>query len=415
MGADIIIGIQWGDEGKGKIVDKLCKDYDFVCRSAGGHNAGHTIWTNGKRYALHLIPSGILHENCTNIIGDGVVLSLEALKEEMKPFGDLKNKLFISQKAHLNLKHHSLMDLAREKMRGKKAIGTTGRGIGPCYADKVLRTGHRVFELLNPQKLCADILADFAMYEDIFKAFDIKKPNENELLEELKSYKDFFEAFITDTNLILYKALNEGKKVLIEGAQGSMLDIDHGTYPYVTSSSTTSCGALNGLGLSPKQCGKVIGIAKAYTTRVGNGAFPSEDLSEVGEKIAKIGNEIGTSTGRARRCGHFDAVAVRYAASLNGLDYLALMKLDVLDGFEKVKICKAYEYKGEVITYLPNDLENAKPIYEELEGWDKSAGIRDFDSLPKNAKNYIARIEELTKTKIKYISTSAEREDIIIL
>ena len=253
------------------------------------------------------------------------------------------------------------------------------------------------------------------MYEDIFKAFDIKKPNENELLEELKSYKDFFEAFITDTNLMLYKALNEGKKVLIEGAQGSMLDIDHGTYPYVTSSSTTSCGALNGLGLSPKQCGKVIGIAKAYTTRVGNGAFPSEDLSEVGEKIAKIGNEIGTSTGRARRCGHFDAVAVRYAASLNGLDYLALMKLDVLDGFEKVKICKAYEYKGEVITYLPNDLENAKPIYEELEGWDKSAGIRDFDSLPKNAKNYIARIEELTKTKIKYISTSAEREDIIIL
>lgn len=415
MGADIIIGIQWGDEGKGKIVDKLCKDYDFVCRSAGGHNAGHTIWTNGKRYALHLIPSGVLHENCTNIIGDGVVLSLEALKEEMKPFGDLKNKLFISQKAHLNLKHHSLMDLAREKMRGKKAIGTTGRGIGPCYADKVLRTGHRVFELLNPQKLCADILADFAMYEDIFKAFDIKKPNENELLEELKSYKDFFEAFITDTNLMLYKALNEGKKVLIEGAQGSMLDIDHGTYPYVTSSSTTSCGALNGLGLSPKQCGKVIGIAKAYTTRVGNGAFPSEDLSEVGEKIAKIGNEIGTSTGRARRCGHFDAVAVRYAASLNGLDYLALMKLDVLDGFEKVKICKAYEYKGEVITYLPNDLENAKPIYEELEGWDKSAGIRDFDSLPKNAKNYIARIEELTKTKIKYISTSAEREDIIIL
>lgn len=415
MGADIIIGIQWGDEGKGKIVDKLCKDYDFVCRSAGGHNAGHTIWTNGKRYALHLIPSGILHENCTNIIGDGVVLSLEALKEEMKPFGDLKNKLFISQKAHLNLKHHSLMDLAREKMRGKKAIGTTGRGIGPCYSDKVLRTGHRVFELLNPQKLCADILADFAMYEDIFKAFDIKKPNENELLEELKSYKDFFEAFITDTNLMLYKALNEGKKVLIEGAQGSMLDIDHGTYPYVTSSSTTSCGALNGLGLSPKQCGKVIGIAKAYTTRVGNGAFPSEDLSEVGEKIAKIGNEIGTSTGRARRCGHFDAVAVRYAASLNGLDYLALMKLDVLDGFEKVKICKAYEYKGEVITYLPNDLENAKPIYEELEGWDKSAGIRDFDSLPKNAKNYIARIEELTKTKIKYISTSAEREDIIIL
>lgn len=415
MGADIIIGIQWGDEGKGKIVDKLCKDYDFVCRSAGGHNAGHTIWTNGKRYALHLIPSGILHENCTNIIGDGVVLSLEALKEEMKPFGDLKNKLFISQKAHLNLKHHSLMDLAREKMRGKKAIGTTGRGIGPCYADKVLRTGHRVFELLNPQKLCADILADFAMYEDIFKAFDIKKPNENELLKELKSYKDFFEAFITDTNLMLYKALNEGKKILIEGAQGSMLDIDHGTYPYVTSSSTTSCGALNGLGLSPKQCGKVIGIAKAYTTRVGNGAFPSEDLSEVGEKIAKIGNEIGTSTGRARRCGHFDAVAVRYAASLNGLDYLALMKLDVLDGFEKVKICKAYEYKGEVITYLPNDLENAKPIYEELEGWDKSAGIRDFDSLPKNAKNYIARIEELTKTKIKYISTSAEREDIIIL
>ena len=415
MGADIIIGIQWGDEGKGKIVDKLCKDYDFVCRSAGGHNAGHTIWTNGKRYALHLIPSGILHENCTNIIGDGVVLSLEALKEEMKPFGDLKNKLFISQKAHLNLKHHSLMDLAREKMRGKKAIGTTGRGIGPCYADKVLRTGHRVFELLNPQKLCADILADFAMYEDIFKAFDIKKPNENELLEELKSYKDFFEAFITDTNLMLYEALNEGKKVLIEGAQGSMLDIDHGTYPYVTSSSTTSCGALNGLGLSPKQCGKVIGIAKAYTTRVGNGAFPSEDLSEVGEKIAKIGNEIGTSTGRARRCGHFDAVAVRYAASLNGLDYLALMKLDVLDGFKEIKICTHYLYNGEKITHVPSDLENVEPVYESFEGWDHTAGIKDFKSLPNAAKTYIQAIQSLTGTKVSIISTSPERDDTIII
>ncbi|WP_297191875.1 adenylosuccinate synthase [uncultured Campylobacter sp.] len=415
MGADIIIGVQWGDEGKGKIVDRLCRDYDFVCRSAGGHNAGHTIWANGKRYALHLIPSGVLHKNCVNIIGDGVVISLEALTEEMKAFEDLKGRLFISQKAHLNLKYHSLMDISREKMRGKNAIGTTGRGIGPCYADKILRVGHRVFELLNPNKLCDDIISDFEMNEAIFKAFDIEKPNKKELLSELQKYCDFFKPFIKDTTSMLYDALEKDKKILIEGAQGTMLDIDHGTYPFVTSSSTTSCGALNGLGLNSKDSGKVIGVAKAYTTRVGNGAFPSEDTGEYGQKISKIGNEIGTSTGRARRCGHFDAVAVRYASRLNGLDELALMKLDVLDGFKTVKICKAYEYNGEEVSFVPNDLENAKPIYEEFDGWDKSAGVRNFKDLPSNAKKYISRIEELIKTKIKYISTSPEREDTIVL
>ncbi len=415
MAADIIIGVQWGDEGKGKIVDRLCKDYDFVCRSAGGHNAGHTIYTGSKRYALHLIPSGILHEKCVNIIGDGVVVSLEALKNEMQAFQNLENRLFISQKAHLNLKHHSLMDIAREKMRGKNAIGTTGRGIGPCYADKILRTGHRIFELLKPEKLCADIMSDFFMYEDVFKAFDIKRPDEKELLKELKAYSDFFKPFIRDTNSMLYEALKEDKKILIEGAQGSMLDIDHGTYPFVTSSSTTTCGALNGLGLNYKDIGKVIGITKAYATRVGNGAFPSEDKSEYGEKIARIGNEVGTSTGRARRCGHFDAVALAYAARLNGLDELALMKLDVLDGFSSVKICRAYEYEGKEIDFVPSDLEAVKPIYEEFEGWDSCAGLRSFKDLPNNAKKYIARIEELSKTRIKYISTSPQREDTIIL
>ncbi|EAJ2898608.1 adenylosuccinate synthase [Campylobacter coli] len=413
--ADIIVGIQWGDEGKGKVVDKLCENYDYVCRSAGGHNAGHTIWVNGVRYALHLMPSGVLHSRCINVIGNGVVVSPEVLITEMAQFENLKGRLYISDRAHLNLKHHSLIDIAKEKLKGKDAIGTTGKGIGPSYADKINRTGHRVGELLDPQRLHNALMKDFEANKNYLEFLGIEIPDSDELLSDLKRFNEILTPFITDTTRMLWKALDEDKKVLLEGAQGSMLDIDHGTYPYVTSSSTISAGALTGLGLNPKEVGSIIGIVKAYTTRVGNGAFPTEDKGESGEKIAQIGKEIGVSTGRKRRCGWFDAIAVKYTARLNGLDALSLMKLDVLDGFEKVKICRAYEYKGMEIDYIPSDLENVKPIYEEMDGWDKVFGIKDYDLLPENAKKYIARLEELCGVKIKYISTSPERDDTIIL
>lgn len=416
MKADLIVGIQWGDEGKGKIVDKLAMNYDIVCRSQGGHNAGHTIWVDGVRYALHLVPSGVLNPKAVNIIGNGVVLSPESLIKEMTQFDKLEGRLFISDKAHLNLPYHSLIDQARERMKGDKAIGTTGKGIGPSYSDKINRVGHRVGELLNSEKLCASIMDYFSQNSAIFNVLDVKTPNEEELLAELKNYKEKLAPFITNTTNMLWNALdNENKRVLLEGAQGTMLDIDHGTYPYVTSSSTVSAGACTGLGLNPKDIGKVTGIVKAYCTRVGNGPFPSEDLGEDGKRLGKQGHEFGTTTGRARRCGWFDAVACRYASRLNGCDELAVMKLDVLDGFSEVKVCVAYEVNGQEIDYLPENLNDVKPVYKVFKGWDNSKGARTFDALPKEAQDYIRAIEEITKTKVGIISTSAEREDTIIL
>ena len=415
--ADLVIGIQWGDEGKGKIVDMLCQNYDVVCRSGGGHNAGHTIVVGEKKYALHLVPSGILHKNTTNIIGTGVVLNPAVLIEELKQFGDIsqfEGRFFISNRAHLNLEFHSQIDKAKEAAKGKNAIGTTLKGIGPSYSDKISRTGHRVGELLNPAKLAGDIIADFEQNKAYFSSLNLEFPNQSELEKEFSEYKNILAPFIADTTQLLWSKLDSGAKVLCEGAQGTLLDIDHGTYPCVTSSSTIAAGACTGLGLSPKDLGKVIGIVKAYTTRVGNGAFPSEDFGSDGNRLCEVGREFGTTTGRRRRTGWFDAVCARYAARLDGCDEFALMKLDVLDGMPKVKICVAYEYKGERINYFPSDLENAKPIYEEMDGWDSIAGIRSYDELPANAKKYIERIEELTGVKVGIISTSPERNDTII-
>ncbi|MDD2566710.1 MAG: adenylosuccinate synthase, partial [Thiovulaceae bacterium] len=304
MKADVIVGIQWGDEGKGKIVDNLAQKYDMVCRSQGGHNAGHTIWVEGTRYALHLIPSGVLNPKAINVIGNGVVLSPESIIKEMTQFENLEGRLFISDKAHLNLPYHSLIDQAREKLKGDKAIGTTGKGIGPAYSDKINRVGHRVGELLNPAKLCSSILDAFEQNKAIFEVLGIATPNKETLLSELEGYSKKLAPFITNTTNMVWKALDEeNKRVLLEGAQGTMLDIDHGTYPYVTSSSTVSAGACTGLGLNPKDIGKVTGIVKAYCTRVGNGPFPSEDLGEDGAKMREQGHEFGTTTGRPRRCG----------------------------------------------------------------------------------------------------------------
>ncbi|MDD6924765.1 MAG: adenylosuccinate synthase [Campylobacteraceae bacterium] len=415
--ADLVIGIQWGDEGKGKIVDMLCQNYDVVCRSGGGHNAGHTIVVGEKKYALHLVPSGILHKNTTNIIGTGVVLNPAVLIEELKQFGDIsqfEGRFFISNRAHLNLEFHAQIDKAKEAAKGKNAIGTTLKGIGPSYSDKISRTGHRVGELLNPAKLASDIIADFKQNKAYFSSLNLEFPNQIELEKEFSEYKSILAPFITDTTGLLWSKLDSGAKVLCEGAQGTLLDIDHGTYPCVTSSSTIAAGACTGLGLSPKALGKVIGIVKAYTTRVGNGAFPSEDFGSDGDILCEVGREFGTTTGRRRRTGWFDAVCARYAARLDGCDEFALMKLDVLDGMPKVKICVAYEYKGQRINYFPSDLENAKPIYEEMDGWDSIAGIRSYDELPENAKKYIERIEELTGVKVGIISTSPERNDTII-
>ncbi|MDL0088829.1 adenylosuccinate synthase [Campylobacter gastrosuis] len=412
--ADIVVGVQWGDEGKGKIVDMLAANYDMVCRSQGGHNAGHTIWVDGTRYALHLLPSGVLHKNIINIIGNGVVVNPEVLIAEMAQFDDIKGRLFISDKAHLNLSYHSLVDQAKERLKGANAIGTTGKGIGPAYADKVSRSGHRVGELLEPERLCEAILNDFETNKAVYDALGIQKPDSSELLADLKRYKDVLTPFIANTTMMVWQAIDEGKKVLLEGAQGTLLDIDHGTYPYVTSSNTISAGACTGLGLNPKEIGDVIGVIKAYSTRVGFGPFPTEDNCADGDRLCEVGKEFGTTTGRKRRCGWFDAVSVRYASRLDAVDKYALMKLDVLDGFERVKICKAYQYKGEIIDYVPTDLQNATPIYEELAGWDKTAGISRYDDLPTNAKRYIERIEELTGVKVGLISTSPERSDTII-
>ncbi len=413
--SDLIVGIQWGDEGKGKIVDLMAQKYDVVCRYQGGHNAGHTIVVGDKTLALHLIPSGVLNPDAINIIGNGVVISPEALIEEMKQFESLRGRLFISDKAHMILDHHILIDQARERLRGAKAIGTTGRGIGPAYGSKIERSGHRMGELRDTTKLTQNLIDYFDTYRAIFDAMEIKTPSFDELKVELDGFAEVLLPYVEDTTSLVWKAIDEDKKVLLEGAQGTLLDIDHGTYPFVTSSSTISAGACIGLGLSPKDIGKVTGIVKAYCTRVGNGPFPTEDMGDDGKLLGQNGHEFGTTTGRPRRCGWFDAVAVRYASRINGCDQLSLMKLDVLDGFPKVKICVAYEIDGKRVETLPQSLENITPVYEEFDGWSGSKGVNRYEDLPKNAQEYVKKIEELTGTKVGLISTGPERDETVIL
>lgn len=411
--ADLIVGLQWGDEGKGKIVDLLASKYDYVVRYQGGHNAGHTIVLDGKKIALHLIPSGVLNPKAINIIGNGVVVSPFHLIEEMKPFENLKGRLFISDRAHMILPYHAQIDTAKEKMRGSNAIGTTGRGIGPCYTDKVARNGFMIMELLDENRLSKKLEAYFADNKKLFEAYGVEIPSMSELMSEIRRYKEALAPYISNTTQIVWRALREGKNILLEGAQGTLLDIDHGTYPYVTSSSTIAAGSCSGVGLSPKDIGKVIGIAKAYSTRVGNGVFPTELEDATGEKLRVQGAEFGTTTGRARRCGWFDAVAVRYACRLNGVDAVSLMKLDVLDGFEKIKVCIAYKKDGETLDYVPSSMDGVTPVYEEMDGWESLKGAKTFADLPVNAQKYVLRLEELIDTKIEMVSISPERNDTI--
>lgn len=414
---DLIVGVQWGDEGKGKIVDKLAKEYDYIVRYQGGHNAGHTIVVDGKKYALHLMPSGILYPKCKNIIGNGVVISLEALIKEIEQFeslGDLRGRLFISDRAHLITPYHQMLDLAREN-NAKNAIGTTKNGIGPAYSDKVARVGLRVSDLRDlkmlEQKL-ASYKEQIAYLQDLY---DLTLPSVESIMQNINAIAPKILPLITDTTKLLWDGLDEGKNILLEGAQGSMLDIDHGTYPFVTSSSTISAGSSSGSGIPPNRIEKIIGITKAYCTRVGNGPFPTEQNNTIGEELGQKGCEFGTTTGRKRRCGWLDAITLKYACRLNGCTDLALMKLDVLDGFKEVKICTHYLYNGEKITHVPSDLENVEPVYESFEGWDHTAGIKDFKSLPNAAKTYIQAIQSLTGTKVSIISTSPERDDTIII
>lgn len=413
--ADLIVGIQWGDEGKGKIVDALAGGYDYVVRYQGGHNAGHTIVVDSKKIALHLLPSGILYPQCKNVIGNGVVINLEALLKEMSAFTHLQGRLFISDKAHIILPYHEILDKAKEKSKDTNAIGTTGKGIGPCYGDKVSRNGVRLMDLKHPHILKAKIESIYQQAQYAASLYGAELPSVENVLSHLESLREQILPFVIDTTQLLWEAQKKGEKILCEGAQGSMLDIDHGTYPYVTSSSTIAAGACSGSGLAPRDIHKVIGIAKAYCTRVGNGVFPTEELGQIGERLREAGGEFGTTTGRARRCGWFDAVAVRYACALNGCESLSIMKLDVLDGFERIKVCVGYEYEGKEIGYIPTDYECVKPIYREFEGWDKTCGIREFNALPIQAQTYIKELEKIIGVKISMVSTSPEREDTIRL
>ncbi len=413
--ADLIVGIQWGDEGKGKMVDLLAQKYDAVARYQGGHNAGHTIWVDGTKYALHLIPSGVLNPEAINIIGNGVVVSPDALIKEMKQFDNLLGRLFVSESAHMILSFHIEMDQAKERMRGEKAIGTTGRGIGPAYSEKIARAGFRLGELRDIDALTDRILEYFEHNKAICDAIGLACPEVSVLKAELQGYADALLPYLANTTQMVWNLMDEDKKVLLEGAQGTLLDIDHGTYPFVTSSSTISAGACTGLGINPKDIGNITGIVKAYCTRVGNGPFPTEDFGEAGVRLREQGHEFGTTTGRERRCGWFDAVACKFASRINGCDQLSLMKLDVLDGFDEIKVCVAYEVDGKEIDYMPLDLETAKPVYKTFKGWDKTEGARSWDELPIEAQEYIKALEVLTKTKVGMISTSPDRNDTILL
>ncbi|GHR75543.1 adenylosuccinate synthetase [Helicobacter pylori] len=410
--ADVVVGIQWGDEGKGKIVDRIAKDYDFVVRYQGGHNAGHTIVHKGVKHSLHLMPSGVLYPQCKNIISSAVVVSIKDLCEEINAFEDLENRLFISDRAHVILPYHAKKDAFKEQSQN---IGTTKKGIGPCYEDKMARSGIRMGDLLDDKILEERLDAHFKAIEPFREAYDLSRNYEKDLREYFKTYTPKICPFIKDTTSMLIEANQKGEKILLEGAQGTLLDIDLGTYPFVTSSNTTSASACVSTGLNPKAINEVIGITKAYSTRVGNGPFPSEDTTPMGDHLRTKGAEFGTTTKRPRRCGWLDLVALKYACALNGCTQLALMKLDVLDGIDAIKVCVAYERKGERLEAFPSDLKDCVPIYQTFKGWEKSTGVRKLDDLEPNAREYIRFIEKEVGVKIRLISTSPEREDTIFL
>ena len=421
MAVDLLLGLQWGDEGKGKIVDVLTKNYDIIARFQGGPNAGHTLEFDGIKHVLHTIPSGIFHENAVNVVGNGVVIDPVIFKKELDNLAkfniDIKSKLLISRKAHLILPTHRLLDAASEASKGKAKIGSTLKGIGPTYMDKTGRNGIRVGDIeMKDWKTRYRALADkHEAMIDYYKAkieYDLKEL-EAEFFEAVEVLKQL--TFI-DSEEYLYQAQQAGKKILAEGAQGSLLDIDFGTYPYVTSSNTTAAGACTGLGVAPTQIGEVYGIFKAYATRVGSGPFPTELFDSYGETMGRVGREFGATTGRPRRCGWLDLVALKYAVQVNGVTQLMMMKGDVLSGFDTLKVCTAYTYKGDTIRHLPYNIEpeNVQPVYSELPGWKEDlTQMTDASQFPEELNDYIAFIEKELKVPVKIVSVGPDRKQTI--
>jgi len=420
----VIVGTQWGDEGKGKIVDLLAEYADVVVRFQGGNNAGHTMVVEGEQFISHLVPSGILQKK-TCLIGNGVVVDPSVLVEELDK---LKNKgidtgpnlLKISEKAHVIMPYHKQIDLAREKMKGDQKIGTTGRGIGPCYEDKASRRGIRFVELIDAEVFKETVHAVLEEKNFYLKHYLSAEPLDPEpIVQQYQGYAERLAPHVVNISIVMNQAVKAGKQILFEGAQGTHLDIDHGTYPFVTSSNTVSGNACCGAGIGPKEITGVIGIVKAYTTRVGRGPFPTELFDEIGDTIQKKGAEFGATTGRKRRCGWLDTVLLQNAVRLNGLTGLVITKLDVLDGLESLKICTGYEYNGETLYDFPANLKilgACKPVFETLPGWPEDiSGLRKLEDLPKNARRYLDRIEELLETPIDIVSVGPGREETIIV
>lgn len=422
MNTRIIVGAQWGDEGKGKIVDLLSEKADIVARYQGGANAGHTIVFNGQKFVLHLIPSGILHPHCQCVIGNGVVIDPAALMDEISMLEKLgisiHGRLFISHKAHLIMPYHKLLDSAREQS-STQSIGTTGRGIGPSYIDKFSRVGIRIVDLLDRTSLEEKLRANIEEKNTLLtKIYDKAELNIEEIVQEYLAFDTQIDQYITDTTALLNQAIKDGKNVLMEGAQGALLDVDHGTYPFVTSSNPTSGGACTGLGVPPTSIGSIMGVVKAYSTRVGNGPFPTELLDATGEFLRAEGAEFGATTGRPRRCGWLDLVALKYSFMVNGITEIALTKLDVLNNFDEILVCTEYQIGGKSLKYFPadcNQLDAIEPQYISLPGWKTSlAGITSYNELPENARKYIQFIEEFTGAAVTIVSLSPNREDTII-
>lgn len=422
MPVSVVIGTQWGDEGKGKVVDLISSEMDIVARYQGGANAGHTICWGDKTFVLHLVPSGIFHENVTCVIGNGVVIDPVAVVEEIGMIRDLgydvDGRLLISHNAHLIMPYHKRIEEVRERARDAGAIGTTGRGIGPAYVDKVARTGIRVVDLLDRDVLRIKLKRAIEEKNAILKGiYDADELNVEQIIEEYVEFDQLIDPYVTDTSQYLCNALKEGKHVLAEGAQGSLLDVDFGTYPFVTSSHPTVGGCCTGLGVPPTEIRRVIGIVKAYCTRVGNGPFPTELEDETGRRLRDTGNEFGATTGRPRRCGWLDLVALRYTTMINGLTELAITKLDVLTGFDELKICTSYRYDGKESARFPSEvqtLEKVDPIYESFEGWSDDLTSADrFDDLPDAAQKYLKFVSAFVGVPISMISTGPKREQIV--
>ncbi|KLI58931.1 adenylosuccinate synthase [Brachyspira hyodysenteriae] len=423
MASVIIVGTQWGDEGKGKIVDYLAENCEYVVRSQGGSNAGHTVVVDNIKYKLRLLPSGILHKDKVCVIGNGVVIEPKVFLSEIDSLIEKKvniSNLKISDRAHVLMPYHKILDELQEEDLGENKLGTTKNGIGPCYMDKSSRLGIRIVDLMNKETFAKKLKFNVELKNKLLKKlYNHDGVNYDELLKEYLEYAEKLRPFVADTTTILNKAIKEKKNILFEGAQATMLDLDHGTYPFVTSSYPAAGGACTGSGVGPRKIDNVIGVVKAYATRVGEGPFPSELFDDVGQFIRDKGGEYGTVTGRARRCGWLDACVVKYASYVNGLDSIAITRLDILDELDKLKICVAYKYNCEILEGYPADLDilsKVEPVYEEFEGWKTSTrDIREYDKLPENAKKYLKRLSEVIETDISIVSVGAGRDETIII